>query len=305
MESPITLDALRVLDAIEKKKSFAAAADALFRVPSAISYTVNKLEDDLGVKLFDRTKRKAELTDVGKMVLEQGRLILIATEELTNRAKQSADGWELELSIAIDSVLRSEPIYRLISEFRAAYPWVDIKVLEESFGGTWDALASHRCDLVLGATGDTRDKNFESYKLGNVHFLFTVAKSHPLCLEQQPLSLQSIKQYPSIVVADSSRVLKLSSVGLLDGQPRITVPNIETKIALQAKGMGVGYLPMHRISDELVSGELVTLLVEKGEARESELYAIWNKKNKGKALAWFINKLKTANCQELLIQSVG
>ena len=44
MSSPITLDALNVLDAIERKKSFAAAADELFRVPSAISYTVNKHE---------------------------------------------------------------------------------------------------------------------------------------------------------------------------------------------------------------------------------------------------------------------
>ncbi len=71
MSSPITLDALKVLDAIERKKSFAAAADALFRVPSAVSYTVNKLEEYLGVVLFDRSKRKAELTTLGRMVIEQ------------------------------------------------------------------------------------------------------------------------------------------------------------------------------------------------------------------------------------------
>ncbi len=44
MNSPITLDALKVLDAIERKKSFAAAAYTLFRVPSAVSYTVNNLD---------------------------------------------------------------------------------------------------------------------------------------------------------------------------------------------------------------------------------------------------------------------
>ena len=70
MNSPITLDALKVLDAIERKKSFAAAADALFRVPSAVSYTVNKLEEDLDITLFDRSKRKAELTPVGKMLID-------------------------------------------------------------------------------------------------------------------------------------------------------------------------------------------------------------------------------------------
>lgn len=77
MYSPITLDALRVMDAIDRRKSFAAAAEELYRVPSAISYTVNKLEEELQVELFDRSKRKAELTSVGRLILEQGRHILI------------------------------------------------------------------------------------------------------------------------------------------------------------------------------------------------------------------------------------
>jgi len=56
MISPLTLDALRTLDAIDRRRSFAAAADELFRVPSAVSYTINKLEEELGVALFDRSR---------------------------------------------------------------------------------------------------------------------------------------------------------------------------------------------------------------------------------------------------------
>ena len=51
----LTFDALIVLDAIDRGGSFSAAAEALHRVPSAITYTVQKLEDDLGVQLFDRS----------------------------------------------------------------------------------------------------------------------------------------------------------------------------------------------------------------------------------------------------------
>ena len=82
MQTLLTLDALRVLDAIDRKQSFAAAAEELFRVPSAISYTINKLEDDLGVALFDRSKRKAQFTPVGNLMLQQGRAILKASDEL-------------------------------------------------------------------------------------------------------------------------------------------------------------------------------------------------------------------------------
>jgi len=58
----LSLDALLVLDAIARKGSFAAAAEELHRVPSAITYTVQKLEQDLDVQLFDRSGHRARLT---------------------------------------------------------------------------------------------------------------------------------------------------------------------------------------------------------------------------------------------------
>jgi len=293
MNSPITLDALKVLDAIERKKSFAAAAEALFRVPSAVSYTVNKLEDDLGIALFDRSKRKAQLTPIGTMLIEQGRLILKATDELTHLAQQAANGWESELRICIDSVLLFEPIYHLIAQFQREYPWINIRVTEEVLGGTWDSLIANDSDLIIGATGEPYNNDFAIHKLGDIDFAFTVAKEHPLANELQPISNQNIKNYSSVVVADSSRTLPSRSVRLLDGQARITVPSIEKKIAAHKLGLGVGFLPTHRIQDLLKSGELVTLELANHESKNSELNMAWRKDNKGKALAWFVEHLQT------------
>lgn len=58
----LSLESLEVLDAIERKGSFAAAAHELGKVPSALTYVVRKLEDDLDVLLFDRRRHRAELT---------------------------------------------------------------------------------------------------------------------------------------------------------------------------------------------------------------------------------------------------
>ncbi|HNB90291.1 MAG TPA: LysR family transcriptional regulator, partial [Plasticicumulans sp.] len=69
----LTLDALAVLDAIARRGSFAAAADELHRVPSAITYTVHKLEQDLDVQVFDRSGHRARLTPVGETLLAEGR----------------------------------------------------------------------------------------------------------------------------------------------------------------------------------------------------------------------------------------
>lgn len=291
MYSPITLDALRTLDAIDRRRSFAAAADELFRVPSAVSYTISKLEEDLGVELFDRSRRKAELTAVGRLVLEQGRQILTATEALTAMAKQAADGWEVELRICVDSLLDFEPVYDLIEAFQAVQPRTEVRLIEEVLAGTWDALNAERCDIAIGAEGDPPSQGFSTHALGQVPFEFAVAAGHPLTRLPQPLPLSSIKDYPTVVVADSSRYLPVRSTGLLDGRSRIVVPSIQRKIEAQCKGLGVGYLPRHRIRQELDSGRLQSIQLE--ELRPPQLLSVaWRNTNKGKGLKWFVSRLK-------------
>ena len=83
----ITLGALQTLDAIERRQGFAAAAEELHLVPSAVSYTTNKFEEGLGVEIFDHSRRKAELTAIGRLLLEQGRHILTVAAELTAQAR--------------------------------------------------------------------------------------------------------------------------------------------------------------------------------------------------------------------------
>lgn len=291
MYSPLTLDALRVLDAIARKRSFAAAAEELFRVPSALSYTINKLEEELGVKLFDRSKQRASLTPAGLLVLEQGRHILRATEELTLLAKAAADGWELELRIAIDSVLNFTEVYGLVQAFQAEAQRTEIHLSEEVLGGTWDALDSGRCDLVIGAAGEPPTSGFACHTLGQVEFVFAVSGDHPLNVLPQPLKASDLRDITMIVVADSSRHLPARSSGLLDGGTRIVVSTIEQKIIAQRQGLGVGYLPLHRIRQDLAEGRLRILPLEEQRLHQP-ISVAWRNSSKGKALKWFVNRLQ-------------
>ena len=75
--TPLTLEALLVLDAIDQRGSFASAAEQLNKVPSAISYIVQKLEEQLGVTLFVRQGRRSVLTPAGLHLLEEGRKVLL------------------------------------------------------------------------------------------------------------------------------------------------------------------------------------------------------------------------------------
>jgi DNA-binding transcriptional LysR family regulator len=294
MHHAITLDALRVLDAIDRKGSFGAAAEALFKVPSALSYTVQKLESDLGINLFDRTKQRAQLTAAGRLLLEQGRQLLQAANAIEEAVQQLESGWETQLRIAKDTVLPLAPLLQQINAFNLLDKRVAITIAEEVLGGTWDALIAERCDLALGASGDLPKGIFEYRLMGEVEFVFAVAREHPLCLHNGPVDAAAIQAFPTIVVADSSLSTPARSSGLLESRQIIRVAHALAKIQAQMMGVGVGFLPAHLIQQELSSGDLIAL--DCSVPRPNiPLYLAWRKGNKGKALAWFVAACLAAN----------
>lgn len=107
----LNLEALLILDALDRHGSFAAAAAVLFKTPSALSYMVQKLENDLDITLLDRSGHRAKFTDTGKLMLEKGRSILRAAQDLEQQARYVENGWESEITLGIDA---SFPFKRLL-----------------------------------------------------------------------------------------------------------------------------------------------------------------------------------------------
>ena len=294
MHHAITLDALRVLDTIDRKGSFGAAAEALFKVPSALSYTVQKLESDLGISLFDRSKQRAQLTAAGRLLLEQGRQLLQAASAIEEAVQQLESGWETQLRIALDAILPLAPLLQQIKIFNRLDKRVAITLSEEVLGGTWDALMAGRCDLALGASGDLPKGIFEHRLMGEVEFVFAVAREHPLCLHKGPVDAAAISAFPTIVMADSSLSSPARSSGLLESRQIIRVANAAAKIQAQVTGVGVGFLPKHLIHTEINNRDLIVLDCTVPRPN-IPLYMVWRKNNSGKALEWFIDACNSTN----------
>ena len=293
----MSLDALQVLDAIDRNGSFAGAAAELFRVPSAITYTMQQLEQDLDVLLFDRSKHRASLTAAGHELLNEGRVLLRAAADLESRIQQVARGWETELRIAVDTAIGPERMFELVEQFYAENSGTRIKLTEEVLNGNWDALVSGRCDIAVGASGDgPPGGGFASLPIGRLDFVFVAAPNHPICREPQPLSEATILKYRVVSIADSSRNLPPRTLGLLSGQDVFTVPTMEMKIAAHIAGLGIGYLPKHRASASVSAGLLGVLEVQNLRAG-GDLYAVWKSDRTGKALRWFAKALATQTVQ--------
>lgn len=276
-----------VIDAIERRGSFAAAASELHRVPSAITYSVNKLEQDLGIQIFDRSGHRAALTDTGRELLREGRDLLQSAMRLEAHVQHVAKGWESELRIAVGDLVPSSRIQDLLANFFQEFgDRTRIRLSQEVYGGCWDALANDRADLVIGApSGIPAGGGYATQPLAEVEFVFVLAPDHPLAQLPEPLSPGDIKKYRAVSAADSSRSLSPRTSGLISGQEVLTVYDMWQKRQAQIKGLGVGFLPRYLVRRDLDAGRLVARQVQ--EMKEpASLMVAWPVGYLGKASAW-------------------
>ena len=287
----LSLEALQIIDAIARKGSFAAAAEETYRVPSAITYTIKKLEDDLGVQLFDRSGHRAKLTPAGEALLEDGRQLLRAANDIECRVKRVATGWETELRITLDVLLPFELLWPMVAAFDALESGTRIRIARESLAGAWESLADNRTDLVIGAASEApAGGGYATHLLGEMRFVFAVAPHHPLASLPEPLPTSVLREHRVVAIADSARSLLPRTVGILAGQPTLTVPNAEAKLSAQVAGLGCGHLLRSAAAPYLADGRLVEKVVQ--EARQSpQMHAAWRTSGSGKALRWWLDTL--------------
>lgn len=300
MSIKLSIEALEVLDAIDREGSFSAAAESLYRVPSAITYTIRTLEDSLNIKLFDRSGHKAKLTEAGQELLREGRHLLKAASELECRVRRVATGVETDISIAISDILRMEPLYDILEHFYAQNFGTRVRLLKEVYGGSWDAIISNRADISIGAPGEgPPGGGYTTRLLGSLDFVFAVSPRHPLAHAPEPLSNHDIQQYRSVSAADSSRSLPPKTSGILDGQDVLSVPDIPGKALAQIKGLGIGYLPRKLAEYHAARGEL--LIREVAEPKPAVIAYIAWRSNGGKAQRWLLDELQKVEMAEFLL----
>ena len=287
----LTLDALQVLDAIARGGSYAAASAELHRTVSTLSYTVKKLEDDLGVQVFDRSGHRAVLTDAGRVLLDEGRAVLDAAAAVERRVRSVGRGWEAALVIAVNELVPHEALLAALADFYAAGHPTRIRILSEVLGGAWDAMVSQRADLALAEVTAVGAMGIVHRPVGAVSFVFAVAPQHPLARARQPVKVAEIRRHRVVVVADSSRHEPARSAGITSAADVLTVASLQAKLAAQVAGLGVGFLPSALAADAIAQGRLVVLRVASPRPRV-QLDVAWRSHGAGPATLWFAERLQ-------------
>lgn len=321
----LTPDALVMIDTIARTGSFAAAARELGKVPSALTYSVRQLEDALDVLLFDRRSRQARFTAAGAELLAEGRRLLASVDEVANRVRRVASGWESEITVVIDDIVARRPVFELCEAFYAldpqglsgalsrGGPGTRIRLRTEVMSGTWEALVSGQADLAIGVgafgAGEAAPPGVATEPLGESEFVFAVAPHHPLAAASGPIGDAELMHYRAVAVADSAQRLSPRTVNLLPGQDVLTVNSMAEKIELQRRGVGCGFVPLAWVRGLLDSGQLVLKTTTRAPQRPRLAYA-WRcplgprgarRPPAGLALQWWLQQLSSAATRAALL----
>jgi DNA-binding transcriptional LysR family regulator len=140
---------LRYFVAVAEELHFSRAADRLRIAQPPLSQQIRQLEEQLGVRLFDRTHRRVQLTDAGRMVLDEARRTLAQADRVVTTARKAAEGSAGILRVGFSSSAPYTTLPAILRSFRAQFPDVVMNLFERSTEEQVDLLAAGAIDVAF------------------------------------------------------------------------------------------------------------------------------------------------------------
>lgn len=259
----LDIGAFHVLNVIVEEGSFAKAASKLHKAQSAVSYQVKKLEEHLGMEVFDRDKYRAELTPGGRVVWSEGMRILQHASRIETLALRYGQGWEPRLDLVIDGSLPIEPVMRALKVMSEREVPTRIQVKTEFLGGVHLRFEQDKSDMML-VKEYTPSPTLVAQPLSSTTIILVASREHALAGQAQ-IALEQLYDYVELTIHDSSDPEKQTLDSLQFGGDRVFyLSDFNSKKRALMMGLGFGWMPGFLINEELSTGELVELKYQGG-----------------------------------------
>ena len=270
-----TLEQWRALLAVVDYGGYAQAADQLFRSQSTVSYSISKLQEQLGIDLLFVEGRKAQLTEAGEVLVRRSRQLLKEVIELEQLAENLSQGREAEIRLVVDAAFPNALLMQALKEFALHNGGTRVQLQEVVLSGAEEALESGKADLIISASNPSEYLGDIIYQ---VEFVAVAHFNHHLHRLGRDLTMQDLEREMQVVIRDSGARHNID-VGWLGAEHRWTVTSMETASAAIASGLGFAWLPRHHVQEELENGILKILPLKEGQIYKTNLYLIFGKPN--------------------------
>lgn len=258
MERSPGIEQLRALIAVAETGSFSAAARQLNRAQSVVSYTIANLEALLGVALFERGKRKPELTAAGRAILADARRLDLMMGQLSARAAGLQRGLEGEVSVAVDVMFPSQRLVNALQAFAQAFPTVALNLTMEALGGVLKLVLDGDCAIGISGPNNNWPHVIEARSIATVELVLVAAPCHPLAQADQPVRISDAREHTQLVLTDRSRLTEGQSFGVYSNRAW-KLGDLGAKHRLLLAGLGWGSMPRHLVEADLDAGRLVQI----------------------------------------------
>ena len=148
----MNIQQLQYIVAVDEHRHFQRAAEACFITPATLSMMIKKLEQELDLIIFDRSKYPITPTDLGIPIIEKAKTILYHVKDLEHTAKYASEEIAGEIRIAIIPTLAPYLSYLFLPNLMKKYPNLKIKLYEWNTQQITDALTHNRLDVGIAAT---------------------------------------------------------------------------------------------------------------------------------------------------------
>ena len=277
----INMELYKIFYIVAKNGSISAAANILFISQPAITFQIKKLEEQLGVSLFTRTKHGVILTEEGKTLfnyVKNGIENIINGENAITNLKNLDSG---TIRIGVSTTICRYILMPHLEKFHKKYPKIDIQINNNLSNNLLKELRNGNLDILIMFSPENDNKDLILKPIVDVQDIFVGNKKY-YDLTKGKLSLKNLESYPLILPSSSSNsrihLNKYLKENKCDINPKLEVVSYNLIIDLIKAGFGIGYATKEFISDELNNKSLYEIKIDNNISKRTIVIATINKK---------------------------
>jgi DNA-binding transcriptional LysR family regulator len=253
----VSLKQWRMFHAVIDFGGFFAGADSLHVTQSTVSHAVAKIQEQLGLPLFELKGRKAELTEAGKILLERSRELVRSAAELEELAANLRHGWGHEIRIVVDSSFPSHLLTLALQALSIDSRKIKLGVREASQEQAEQALRGDLADLTISRQVPL---GFVGQELGQIEHVAVAHPKNPLFALKRQITADDLKAESQIVISDTDDYTSLEEKSDFLKCSRLwNVSSAERAVSAMARGRGYAWLPKHQL-EQWKDGKSVRIL---------------------------------------------
>ena len=236
---------LKYIVEVAREKNFARASAKVFVSQPALSMQIKKLEETLGVEIFERDKQNFLITPVGAEIIKKAEIILQESEEIKMIAKNSKDPHKGEIRIGAFPTVASYFLPNFVKNIHKKFPHLKIFLIEAKSDELIVKLKSGELDFCLLAM-PVKDDNLIGEKIFSEKFLLATPKGHPFS-KKSKIQIKELKNHELMLLEDGhclrDQALEICSMVKAFENQDFRATSLETLRQMVANGTGITLIP--------------------------------------------------------------